>query len=92
VIATPSTTETSHAEPSAELWGEAGWLPCSVSVELQVHDFSVRDLLELSIGSLVETTWKVGGDAPLRVNGWQIGWVEFEQMGDLLGARLTDLI
>jgi flagellar motor switch/type III secretory pathway protein FliN len=74
------------------LWEEAGWLPCELSVELPVRNLSVRDLLELSIGSLVQTEWKSGQDAPLRVNGRQVGWVEIEQMGDLLGVRLTELL
>jgi flagellar motor switch/type III secretory pathway protein FliN len=74
------------------LWEEAGWLRCGVSVELTVHNFSVRDLLELAVGSLVESEWKSGEDAPLRVNGWQVGWVEFEQMGESLGVRLTELL
>lgn len=74
------------------LWEEAGWLPCSISVELPVHGLTVRGLLELSAGSLVETAWKSGEDTPLRVNGWQIGWVEFEQMGESLGVRLTELL
>jgi flagellar motor switch/type III secretory pathway protein FliN len=52
----------------------------------------VRDLLELSIGSLVQTEWKSGQDAPLSVNGRQVGWVEIEQMGELLGVRLTELL
>jgi flagellar motor switch/type III secretory pathway protein FliN len=79
-------------EIPAELWEEAGWLPCGISVELPVQRLSVRDLLELSVGSLVETAWKSGEDAPLRVNGYQIGWVEFEQIGDSLGVRLTELL
>jgi len=74
------------------LWEEAGWLPCELSVELPVQSLSVRDLLELSTGSLVQTGWKSGQDAPLRVNGRQIGWVEIEQMGELLGVRLTELL
>ena len=74
------------------LWNEAGWLPSDISVELSVRGFSVRDLLGLSAGSLVQTEWKSGDDVPLRVNGWQVGWVEFEQMGELLGVRLTELL
>jgi len=74
------------------LWEEAGWLPCELSVELPVRGLSVRDLLELSVGSLVQTEWKSGQDAPLRVNGRQVGWVEFEQMGESLGVRLTELL
>jgi flagellar motor switch/type III secretory pathway protein FliN len=61
-------------------------------VELPVRGLTVRDLLELSAGSLVQTEWNSGQDAPVRVNGRQIGWVEIEQMGDLLGVRLTELL
>lgn len=74
------------------LWEEAGWLPCQLTVDLPVQDLSVRGLLELSVGSLVETQWRSGQDAPLRVNGRQIGWVEFEQMSESLGVRLTELL
>jgi flagellar motor switch/type III secretory pathway protein FliN len=79
-------------EIPADVWNEAGWLPCQVSVELPVRNFSVRDLLGLTVGSLVETEWKSGNDAPLRVNGWQVGWIEFEQIGDLLGVRVTEFL
>lgn len=79
-------------EIPTDLWNEAGWLPCQVSVEFPVRNFSVRDLLGLAVGSLVETEWKSGNDAPLRVNGWQVGWVEFEQIGDLLGVRVTEFL
>ena len=34
-------------------------------MELPVHRLTVRGLLELSIGSLVETEWKSGEDAPV---------------------------
>jgi flagellar motor switch/type III secretory pathway protein FliN len=75
-----------------ELWEEAGWLPCNLSVELPLHGFTVRDLLELSIGSVVETQWKTGEDMPVRANCRQIGWVEFEALGEFLAFRLTELI
>jgi flagellar motor switch/type III secretory pathway protein FliN len=84
--------EATQSDIPAAIWEEAGWLPCNLSVELSVRNLSVRDLLELSVGSLVETSWKCGEDMPLRVNGWQVGWVEFEQMGESLGVRLTELL
>ena len=74
------------------LWEEAGWLPCDITVDLPVHGLTVHGLLELSVGSLVQSEWRSGQDAPLRVNGRQIGWVEFEQMGESLGVRLTELL
>lgn len=77
---------------SRELWEEAGWLPCVLSVELPLHGFTVRNLLELSVGSVVETQWKTGEDVPVRANRRQIGWVEFEALGEFLAFRLTELI
>jgi flagellar motor switch/type III secretory pathway protein FliN len=77
---------------SSSLWEEAGWLACDLSVELPVHGFTVRDLLQLSLGSIVETQWNNGDDMPLRASKRQIGWVEFEALGESLAVRLTELI
>jgi flagellar motor switch/type III secretory pathway protein FliN len=77
---------------SSELWEEAGYLGCELSVELPVHGFTVRDLLQLAAGSVVETQWKNGQDMPLRASNRQIGWVEFEAVGETLAVRLTDLV
>ena len=76
---------------SAGLWEEAGWLQCDLSVELPVPGFTVRDLLRLSVGSVVETQWKNGHDVPLHANKRQIGWIEFEAVGESLAVRLTEL-
>jgi flagellar motor switch/type III secretory pathway protein FliN len=77
---------------SSALWEEAGYLECELSVELPVHGFTVRDLLQLAIGSVVEAQWKNGQDMPLRASNRQIGWVEFEAAGETLAVRLTDLV
>jgi hypothetical protein len=53
------------------------WLPC--------------DLLNLTNGSIVETTYHQSSDLPLRVNGQLVGWTEFEVVGERLAVRLTDL-
>lgn len=89
---TASMAGTTQIPVAPALWAEAGWLPCELSVELPVHGFSVRHFLALSAGSLLETDWKSGEDVPMRVNGWQIAWAEFEQMGELLGVRVTELL
>jgi len=88
----PTSTSPPQPEIPEVMWEEAAWLPCRISCEAPVDHFSVRDLLELAVGSLVETEWKSGEDIPLRVNGKQIGWVEFEQIGNSLGVRLTELL
>ncbi len=77
---------------SSAVWEEAGWLGCEVSVELPVHGFTVRDLLQLAAGSIVETQWKNGEDLPLHASKRQIGWVEFEALGESLAVRLTELV
>jgi flagellar motor switch/type III secretory pathway protein FliN len=77
--------------PSA-LWEEAGWLECQLSVELPLYGFTVRDLLQLSVGSVVETHWENGDDMPLRANKRQIAWIEFEALGESLAVRVTELL
>ena len=83
----PATSGFSHS-----IWEEAGWLGCELSVELPVHAFTVRDLLQLAAGSIVETQWQSGEDMPLRASNRQIGWVEFEVLGETLAVRLTELV
>lgn len=67
------------------------WLPCTLAVDLPVSRFTVRDLLHLSKGSIVETGYHQSSDLPLRVNGQLVGWTEFEVAGERLAVRLTDL-
>ena len=76
---------------SPDLWEQAGWLQCQLSVELPVPQFTVRDLLRLAAGSVVETQWKSGHDVPLLANRRQIGWVEFEAVGEALAVLLSAL-
>lgn len=77
---------------SSDVWEEAGWLECDVTVELPVHGFTVRNLLQLAVGSIVETQWNHGDDMPLRASKRQIGWVEFEALGNFLAVRITELV
>jgi flagellar motor switch/type III secretory pathway protein FliN len=74
-----------------ELWDEAGWLPCLISVDLPVPVFTVRDLLQLDIGAILETKIADGADVPVMVNAQLIGWAEFEIVGQKLAVRMTEL-
>ena len=67
------------------------WLPCMLAVDVPVVRFTVRDLLRLAKGSIVETGYHQSSDLPLRVNGQLVGWTEFEVVGERLAVRLTDL-
>ena len=67
------------------------WLPCTLTVDLRVVNFTVGDLLRLHQGATVETACHQTSDLPLRVNGRLMGWTEFEVVGEQLAVRLTDL-
>ncbi len=80
-----------RTELSEELWEEAALLPCLLSVDVPLMDFTVRDLLQLEAGSLVESSNVNGADVPVLVNHQLIGWAEFEVVGQRLAIRLTEL-
>ena len=86
--ATPSGAQTPGApDPNADF----GWLPCKLSLEIPLVRFTVGDLLNLSKGTILETSYHYTSDIPLRANGLLIGWTEFEVIGDRLAARITEL-
>ncbi len=68
------------------------WLPCTLSLDLPVVQFTIGDLLKLTKGSIVETACHHTSDVPLRVNQLLIGWTEFEVIGDCLAVRITDQV
>ena len=76
---------------SEELWKEAAMLPCRLSVDIPLREFTVRDLLQLEPGSVVESKNVNGADVPVFVNQRLIGWAEFEVMGQRLALRVTEL-
>jgi flagellar motor switch/type III secretory pathway protein FliN len=66
------------------------WLPCTLTLEVPVVNFTIGDLLSLKKGSIVETACHHTSDVPLRVNQLLIGWTEFEVVGDRLAVRITE--
>jgi len=78
-------------EVPPELWLEAAVLPCVLSVDVPLRQFTVRDLLQLEPGSVVESKNVNGADVPVLVNTRLIGWAEFEVMGHRLAIRVTEL-
>ena len=89
----PGETSSARAPlPPAVRWRQLGWLPCTLSLELPVSHFTVRELLRLTPGNIVPTDWSRGAEIPLRANGQLIGWAEFEPVGDHIGVRITELV
>lgn len=66
------------------------WLPCTLTLEVPVVNFTIGDLLSLKKGSIVETACHHTSDVPLRVNQLLLGWTEFEVVGDRLAVRITE--
>jgi flagellar motor switch/type III secretory pathway protein FliN len=67
------------------------WLPCRLSLEIPVTEFTLGDLLRLGPNSVVRASTRSTEDIPLRVNGRLVAWIQFEMFGDRLAARITEL-
>lgn len=72
-------------------WGMTVWLPCELSLDLPVPNFTVQDLLCLHPQSIVDTKWNQSRDIPLRANGKLLAWSELEVVGERLAVRITEL-
>lgn len=66
-------------------------LPCHLSVEARVPGFTLQDLLNLRMQSIVRSQLATSASPALRVNGEVAGWCEFEVLGNRLAVRLTEL-
>jgi flagellar motor switch/type III secretory pathway protein FliN len=82
------------AKPGAEseAWTECVWLPIRFSVELNVPQFTIGDLLRLQPNNLLDAQWKQSADVPLRINGLLFGYAEFELLGEKAAVRVTELL
>lgn len=74
-----------------EIWSDAGWLTCLISVDLPLVHFTVRDLLQLDVGAVLETQNADGADVSVMVNAQRIGWAEFEIAGHRVAVRMTEV-
>jgi flagellar motor switch/type III secretory pathway protein FliN len=79
------------AKMNAEGWAQALTLQCSLTVDMPLPGFTVRNALQLQKNSVIDSHWRVGTDVPLRVNGRLIASGEFEVVGNHLAVRLTEL-
>ncbi|HEY0795057.1 MAG TPA: FliM/FliN family flagellar motor C-terminal domain-containing protein [Acidisarcina sp.] len=89
--AAPRGPQLVEMRPADDRLDAFGWLPCTVTIDLQLVNFTIGNLLKLKLGTVVETACNQTRDLPLRVNGRLMGWTEFEVVGDRLAVRLTDL-
>lgn len=73
-----------------EQWGPFLELPCNLTLELTIPEFTVADLLRLQPGDVVDSKWSQGQDVPVQLNDQLIAWAEFEPVGESLGMRVTE--
>jgi flagellar motor switch/type III secretory pathway protein FliN len=66
------------------------WLPLTISAEVPVAKFTLRDLFYLVEGSIVETACNQLSNVPMRANNVLVGWGEFEVMGNHRAVRFSD--
>jgi flagellar motor switch protein FliN/FliY len=90
----PSRAETVvDQSPGAEVaWNHVKGLLCKLSVEIPIQHFSVRQLLDLAPGAVLDTHYEEGSHVPVIVNGQPIAWGEFDVVEDTLAIRITELV
>ena len=67
-------------------------IPVSISMEVGSTDISIRNLLQLNQGSVVELDRVAGEPLDVMVNGTLIAHGEVVVVNDKFGIRLTDVI
>ena len=90
----PSRTETLvDQSPGAEAaWNHVKGLLGTLSVEIPIQHFNVRQLLDLAPGAILDTHYEEGSHVPVIVNGQLIARGEFDVVEEALAIRLTELV
>jgi len=90
----PSRTDTlvDHSAAAEAAWNHVKGLLCTFSVEVPIQHFTVRQLLDLAPGVILDTHYEEGSHAPVIVNGQLIARGEFDVVEENLAIRLTELV
>lgn len=73
-------------------WPVLSRLSVTMTAEIPLSRFKVRDLLGLSEGQVFESVVSDTDDVPLKVGDVQLGWTEFEVVEQKIAVRLTRLV
>jgi flagellar motor switch/type III secretory pathway protein FliN len=77
---------------SGDPLARAQMLPLRLVLETPIINFTVRMLMELQPGTIVETAAQHNEDLLLHVNGQLVGSVKFDVTRDKLAVRLTGVV
>ena len=80
-----------HSKKEESPWESAAGLPCQLTIDLPVPGFTVRDLLELELDTVVDTQCGTNTSVPVWVNAARIGEAEFDVFGTSLAIRINEL-
>jgi len=79
------------AAPSQDRWTALVLLPCTLSVDLAVSEVTVGDLLDLEVGSIINSHHPESSPLPVWVNGVTVGRAEFDVVGKHIAVRITEI-
>ena len=74
----------------ADRWAVVNLLPCTISIDLPTS-VTIGDLLDLEVGSVVNSHHSPSAPVPVWVNGIVIGLAEFDLSGRHLAVRITEV-
>lgn len=69
-----------------------GDIPVTVTVELGSSDLSLKEVLELSEGSIIELSRLAGEPLDLKVGGQLVAQGEVVAVDDYYGLRITNVV
>lgn len=78
-----------ECDEQQRLLTRAHMLPCRLVLEAAVINFTVDTLMNLKLGSIVETAAQHNEDLLLLVNGQVLGAAKFDVTREKLAVRLT---
>ena len=67
-------------------------IEASLKVEVGTANITIRDLLKLNVGSVIELDRLAGEHLDIRVNGTLILKGEIVTIAETLGVRITDVV
>jgi len=76
--------------PANDPWAYVSLLPCVLSVEIEAPQFTVSDLLDLEVGSVINSRHSKASPVLVWVNGVKVYWAEIDVIGTRLGVRVTE--
>lgn len=80
------------ASGAGELLQRGLMLPLKVVLEVPIQGFTIRSLLELQKGSIIETAAQHNDDLMVHANGQLLCMAKFDVTGDVLAVRVTEVV